>query len=138
MILGATFQDLTSSLIIKYWWNLKRKYIITWQLMMHWLNEYLWQSIKAICETNIFSVSNLFIRQPAWRRLVLLVLHSGHQINWNLFAEILFCKRKFIFLVNSYIIIKFQRAVAVSIRHNKKIVTYSKAACLFGTTNCMS
>ena len=128
MILGAAFEDLVSSLIIKSWWNLKRKYIITWQLIMHWLNEYLLQSIKDICQTNIFSVSNWFMKQPAWRRLVFLVLDSGYQSNRNLFSEILFCKMQFILLVSSYIIMKFQWAVAVSICRSQNIVPLSKAA----------
>ena len=137
MILGAAFKDLASSLIIKSWWNLKEKYI-TWQLIMHWLNEYLSQSIKVICQTNIFSVSNWFIKQPAWRRLVLLVLDSGYQSNWNLFSEILFCIMQFILLVKSYKIMNFQWAVAVSICRIQNIVTFSKVASLFGTTNYMS
>ena len=129
---------MASSLIIKSWWNLKEKYIITWQLIMHWLNEYLSRSIKVICQTNIFSVSNWFIKQPAWRRLVVLVLDSGYQSNWNLFSEIIFCKMQFILLVNSYIIMKFQWAVAISICGSQKIVPFSKAASLFDTTNYMS
>ena len=59
-------------------------------------------------------------------------------INWNLFSEIIFCKMQFILLVNSYIIMKFQWAVAISICSSQKIVPFSKATSLFGTINYMS